>query len=200
MSHKTKTKLLEAAERIVIEQGVQSLTIRRIGDLAGLNSALITYHFGGVAGLLERLCEDNIAPMREAWRSLDAPLPSGEGGFELLIRRWLAPLLFPAAFTPTGRALSVIDEIVSRENGVLSEKLTQEMTSLAAKIYQLALPYCQHLAPHELMARLRFIASASLGPPPRSRLRREGVFANSGEEAENQLIRFAQAALSPAYH
>ncbi|RKF19280.1 TetR/AcrR family transcriptional regulator [Altericroceibacterium spongiae] len=196
MTGKSKARLLAAAERIVIEHGVGYLTVRRVGDLAGLNSALITYHFGGVAGLLETLCDHNLMPMREAWKALDEPLPDDDAALPVLLRRWLEPLLLPGAFTPGGRALAVIDEIASRESGELSERLTHEMAAIARNVMRLAQPHLPHLSPEELMARLRFIAGAALGPPPRTRLNREGIFANTGEEGTNQLVRFAYAALS----
>lgn len=195
MAQKSTTKLLAAAEQIVINNGIGYLTIRRVGHLAGLNSALITYHFGGVSGLVETLCEHNLAPMREAWRALDADLPNGEEGLNILIQRWLEPLLQAATYTPNARALTVIDEIASREHGELSEKLTQEMAALAHKVHNLAMPFLPHLSPEELMTRLRFIAGAALGPPPRNHATRNGLFASTGEKAIEQLTRFARASL-----
>jgi AcrR family transcriptional regulator len=38
----TRTRLLEAAERILIEQGVHALTVRRVGAVSGLNGTLVT--------------------------------------------------------------------------------------------------------------------------------------------------------------
>lgn len=48
----TKDALCDAALRVTITEGVRSLTARRIADEAGVNQALVFYHFNGVNDLL----------------------------------------------------------------------------------------------------------------------------------------------------
>src|SRR5947199_3022999 len=47
--------LLAAAAELVVEQGVRSLTLARVGQRAGYSRGLVTHHFGSKQALLERL-------------------------------------------------------------------------------------------------------------------------------------------------
>jgi AcrR family transcriptional regulator len=50
-----ETALLNAAAELVVEQGVRSLTLARVGERAGYSRGLVTHHFGSKQALLERL-------------------------------------------------------------------------------------------------------------------------------------------------
>ncbi|ADJ45866.1 TetR family transcriptional regulator [Amycolatopsis mediterranei S699] len=47
--------LLTAAAELVVEQGVRSLTLARVGERAGYSRGIVTHHFGGKQALVERL-------------------------------------------------------------------------------------------------------------------------------------------------
>ncbi len=47
--------LLGAAAELVVEQGVRSLTLARVGQRAGYSRGIVTHHFGGKQALVERL-------------------------------------------------------------------------------------------------------------------------------------------------
>jgi AcrR family transcriptional regulator len=47
--------LLAAAAELVVEHGVRSLTLARVGERAGYSRGLVTHHFGSKQALLERL-------------------------------------------------------------------------------------------------------------------------------------------------
>jgi AcrR family transcriptional regulator len=47
--------LLGAAAELVVEQGVRSLTLARVGERAGYSRGLVTHYFGSKQALLERL-------------------------------------------------------------------------------------------------------------------------------------------------
>ncbi|BAC70556.1 TetR family transcriptional regulator [Streptomyces avermitilis] len=56
MSETTKTKLLEGALRALSEQGIAKTSARAIAAAAGVNQALVFYHFGSVDELLAAAC------------------------------------------------------------------------------------------------------------------------------------------------
>lgn len=194
MSEDTRTRLLKAAENILICEGAHALTVRRVGAVSGLNPTLVTYHCGTVAGLLGGLCRLNLEPMMDGWAALSGePTPSSLGD---TLRIWLGPLLQPAAFTPGGRALVVLDEIAAHGDPELSARLLEAMVAISARVHAALLPILPHLDARELRARLRFLAGAALGPPPRAR----STDAALGEEPLDSLrylCAFAEAALSP---
>ncbi|MFJ3638428.1 TetR/AcrR family transcriptional regulator [Streptomyces sp. NPDC090108] len=55
-SQETKTKLLEGALRVLTEQGIAKTSGRTVAAVAGVNQALVFYHFGSVDELLAAAC------------------------------------------------------------------------------------------------------------------------------------------------
>ncbi|MFF4545180.1 TetR/AcrR family transcriptional regulator [Streptomyces sp. NPDC001435] len=55
-SQETKTKLLEGALRTLTEQGIAKISARTVAAAAGVNQALVFYHFGSVDELLAAAC------------------------------------------------------------------------------------------------------------------------------------------------
>jgi AcrR family transcriptional regulator len=50
-----ETALLNAAAELVVEEGVRSLTLARVGERAGYSRGLVTHYFGSKQALLQRL-------------------------------------------------------------------------------------------------------------------------------------------------
>ncbi|MEU9989965.1 TetR/AcrR family transcriptional regulator [Streptomyces sp. NPDC048045] len=55
-AQETKTKLLEGALRTLTEQGIAKTSARTVASAAGVNQALVFYHFGSVDELLAAAC------------------------------------------------------------------------------------------------------------------------------------------------
>jgi AcrR family transcriptional regulator len=51
----TGAALMRAAAEVVIEQGVRSLTLARVGERAGYSRGIVTHHFGSKQALLDAL-------------------------------------------------------------------------------------------------------------------------------------------------
>lgn len=54
----TARRILDAAKRIVAEEGLDGLTLDAIARAAGVNKAATHYHFGNKAGLIEALVDE----------------------------------------------------------------------------------------------------------------------------------------------
>jgi AcrR family transcriptional regulator len=109
--HETEQALLDAAERLLVEQGAAAITTRRVAEEAGTNHGLVHYYFGSVEQLLirvlerftERLIERQRqmysadAPFLEKWRTamayLDEDLPYQKIWLELQALSWNRPEL-----------------------------------------------------------------------------------------------------------
>lgn len=69
----TRTALLNAAARVMVDEGYAAVTTRRLGAAAGVNSALVYYYFESMDGLFVELfrrgAEQSLAGMQEAVRS-----------------------------------------------------------------------------------------------------------------------------------
>ncbi|MBO9518726.1 MAG: TetR/AcrR family transcriptional regulator [Porphyrobacter sp.] len=187
----TRTRLLAAAEKILVEQGVNALSVRRVGDGAGQNPALVTYHFKSLFNLLDELCSINLEPMLEAWTGIG---PGRGLTADEVLRQWLAPMLRPAAFTPNGRALAVLDGLAAHGEPALRERVLRSMEEFSLRLRGALAPSLPHLTDDEIRARVRFISGAALGPPPRTNT---APLAGSVRlDDMHFLLPFARAALS----
>ncbi|WAZ24172.1 TetR/AcrR family transcriptional regulator [Streptomyces cinnabarinus] len=88
-SLETKTKLLEGALRTLTEQGIAKTSARTVAAAAGVNQALVFYHFGSLNDLLAAACrygaEQRVARYRERFAtitSLSELLALGRGMHE----------------------------------------------------------------------------------------------------------------------
>jgi AcrR family transcriptional regulator len=93
----TKSRILDAAEKIIIEHGADKATLRMITAEANVNLAAINYHFGSKENLADEIFARYIRPMEEdRIRRLDkAEAEADEAGpdLETIIRCYLEPFL-----------------------------------------------------------------------------------------------------------
>ncbi|MEU5688820.1 TetR/AcrR family transcriptional regulator [Streptomyces venezuelae] len=75
-SLETRTKLLDGALRTLTEQGIAKTSARNIAATAGVNQALVFYHFGSVDELLAAACrhgtEQRVSLYRERLAEIDS--------------------------------------------------------------------------------------------------------------------------------
>ena len=68
----TKTNLLNAAEALFAEQGIETTSLRAITAAAGANIASVNYHFGSKDALVQAVFSRRLAPLNaERLRRLD---------------------------------------------------------------------------------------------------------------------------------
>ena len=76
----TRVRLLQAAERLIAERGLEGVSVREITAAAGTNSASVHYHFQSKEGLVRAILEDRSRHLRARrlvhLASLDADHPS----------------------------------------------------------------------------------------------------------------------------
>lgn len=63
MEKDNKEKLIEAGEKLFAQKGLAGVSIRELSHAAGVNSALISYYFGGKEGLYSSILEIQFLPM-----------------------------------------------------------------------------------------------------------------------------------------
>jgi AcrR family transcriptional regulator len=61
----TKTAILDTAERLFSQHGVQGVSVRRVLVEAGVNVALAHYHFGDRDGLIREVLRRRVEPLNE---------------------------------------------------------------------------------------------------------------------------------------
>ena len=83
----TIAELLEAAGRLFAAQGYAGCRNQVIADEAGVNKAMINYHFGGKQGLYEAVIEDALAKAEPLLAELEASrYPNGAKALECWLR------------------------------------------------------------------------------------------------------------------
>jgi AcrR family transcriptional regulator len=160
----TADRLLAAAEQIVLQEGSHAVSIRRIAAVSGLNSALVSYHFGGLSALLGQLlertvnaiCDVRAAMQAEALREPDAALR-----LRALVIAYLDPLWRTTALWHPESARTVARELMLMLDKPLLKAAVERINlSLEASVDQMAdlLPHLDHDA---LLMRLRLLAGTA---------------------------------------
>ncbi len=65
MEKDTETKLIETAISLFAQKGFAGVSIRELAREANVNSALISYHFGGKEGLYKAVMEEQFSPIAQ---------------------------------------------------------------------------------------------------------------------------------------
>ncbi|WP_026402119.1 TetR/AcrR family transcriptional regulator [Actinomadura rifamycini] len=121
----TRERLLDAAERLYAERGVDAVSLREIVQAAGVrNATAVQYHFGDRAGMVRAVFARH-APEVEARRHalLDACEAAGGGDPEAAVRALAAALVRPLTARladPSGRAfLQVWADVLNRPDPIV---------------------------------------------------------------------------------
>lgn len=76
----TRSRILDAAERLFMEHGFDGTSMRMITGLAGVNLAAVSYHFGGKEALIQEVFRRRLTELnRRRLEALDALEAEAEG-------------------------------------------------------------------------------------------------------------------------
>src|SRR5258706_4613475 len=64
--HETRTRILDAAEELFMQQGFGGTSMRLLTSKAGVNLAAVNYHFGSKDALIEAVFRRRLDPMNAA--------------------------------------------------------------------------------------------------------------------------------------
>jgi AcrR family transcriptional regulator len=151
----TKTRILNAAEKLFGEKGFDGTSLRDITTEAQVNLAAVNYHFQSKESLMDAVIERRFAPVnRRRMEMLDAAGPSPS--VEQVVAAFVSPLfvidILPAV-PLMGRVLSNPNQFVER---VYKKHLVQVVQRFSAAIGA-ALP---QLPPEERFWKLQFMAGS----------------------------------------
>jgi AcrR family transcriptional regulator len=100
-SERTKERILRVAERLFAEHGYEGVSMRELAAAAGVQLALLSYHFRNKLGIYRAVFERRIAPLSDRRRAAlrqvlqrqvlerTAPPPSIEDVLDALARPWV---------------------------------------------------------------------------------------------------------------
>ncbi|MEO8049881.1 MAG: TetR/AcrR family transcriptional regulator [Acidobacteriota bacterium] len=149
----TKTRILNAAEKLFGMDGFDATSLRDITAEAQVNLAAVNYHFQSKDSLIDAIIERRIQPINQRrFEMLDAF--GHPPRVEQIVEAFLAPMLMPEVLPAVpliGRVLSNPNQFVDR---VYKKHLLQVVERFSQAIQE-ALP---ELSPEETFWRLQFMA------------------------------------------
>src|SRR6478735_927974 len=92
----TKTRILDAAERLFVEHGFEATSLRSLTSAAGVNLAAVNYHFGSKEELFQAVLTRRLDPMNQERIELLGRVEREAGGRTLSCDRILAAMFIPA--------------------------------------------------------------------------------------------------------
>ena len=92
--HETRTRILDAAEELFMQQGFGGTSMRLLTSKAGVNLAAVNYHFGSKDALIEAVFRRRLDPMNTARiAALDALEDGGTPDADAIIRAFVGASL-----------------------------------------------------------------------------------------------------------
>lgn len=145
---RTRTALLDAAERLFSEHGLDGVSMRDIAQAAGVTLALVNYHFGAKEKLYRAVFERRIVPVSAARREALAavfdrhgqlaPPPIGEV-LDALARPWVEMRGEPGGVAYTRLAAREVGDPAEGRRGITADLLDPVAREFMAAM-QRALP------------------------------------------------------------
>ena len=200
----TRDQILDTAERLFAEFGIDGVSIRTITAEAGVNLAAIHYHFGSKEALVREVFVRRIDPLnRERLRLLDELLERSRPKpprLEELVRILVGPPLRLWLLADKGETFTrLCGRIYSESSGQLQTMfvdLFQEVVRRFSAAFEQAAP---ELPKTELMWRMHFVIGAMVHTLMQvgfvRQLRAETSEGNEVEANIERLTRFATAGL-----
>ncbi|BCS96695.1 TetR family transcriptional regulator [Desulfoluna limicola] len=163
----TKTKILDSAEKLIVELGADKASMRKITEEAGVNVAAINYHFGSKDNLISAIVTRFLTPLEEDQTTRLKKVMEKAGDeapvLEDLLRSQLEPLYEFAVSNPDWMnvfhqfAAAYENEDFFKQNlkAILEKKLLY-----LADCMEMALP---HLPRMSLLRRIAFFRLSAFG-------------------------------------
>ena len=200
----TKELILDTAERLFSEKGVDGVSLRSLTAEAGVNIAAAHYHFGSKEEVTKAVFARRIRPVnRERIQLLDTYQERGQPSVEELLTALFAPALRLAREPQRGYDfMRLCARFYSEPAEYLESAFRQEFSQVLSRFheaFQRALP---ELAEEEVGLRLHFAIGVmvhTLLNPTRTCLPKLGPEASDSNQATlDAMVRFVAAGMRSA--
>jgi AcrR family transcriptional regulator len=133
----TRDALLDAAERLFADVGIDGASLRSITSEAGANLASVNYHFGSKEGLVRAVLARRFRPITEQRLAmLDAcEAKAGGGGPELecVLRAFVAPVITMLANDDSAHFIRFMGRLHAELNETTEPMLTEQFGETLAR-------------------------------------------------------------------
>jgi len=197
----TKTHLLDVAERLMANQGFDTVSLRQITTEAEMNLAAVNYHFGSREGLIEAVISMRIGPINEErLRLLDE---AESGGMDTSLEMILDALIRPVVMVSRDRLkdrevfFRLMGRLIAECNERMSEVMSEQFREVLAR-FTVAL---SRAVPGVSMMKVHLHMLFSVGAMAHSLIYSDRMFQMSGvseespslEELTRMLVAYAAA-------
>ena len=151
----TKTRILDAAERLFGEGGFDATSLRDITAEAQVNLAAVNYHFQSKESLIDALIERRIQPInRRRFEMLEAAGRSPS--VEQIVEAFLAPMLMQ----DVSAAVPLVGRVLSNPNLFMERVYKKHLVQVVARFSDAIGKALPKLPPEERFWRLHFMAGS----------------------------------------
>jgi len=164
----TRDALLDAAERLFADVGIDGASLRSITTEAHANLASVNYHFGSKEGLVRAVLSRRFRPITEQrLAELDAceeAAGDGELGLDCVLRAFVGPVITMLANDPDqgGHFIRFMGRVHTELNEMTSQMIREEFGETLMR-FEIALRRAlPQLTPDKLYWRFHFAMGAML--------------------------------------
>src|SRR6185436_7708477 len=157
----TREALLDAAEKLFSEHGIQASSLRMITQQAGANLAAVHYHFGSKEGLVRAVFSRRLRPLaEERFRLLEASDLAGKEAIEQVIDAFVSPLIRRMSESSDGAQefAQLMGRAFTEPSEEVRSMLIEEFKPTADRFIGALRQLLPHLGDKELMWRFHFLA------------------------------------------
>ena len=160
MAAETKEQILDAAEALIAEKGIDAVSLRAITSAAKVNLAAVHYHFGSKDALVHKVFERRIRPVNaRRLELLDAAEKAGGASVELepVLRAFIQPAIRLYAQDPKGPMfMRVCGRIYAEPSHHLQTSLDDFFAEIVARLGEACARALPDLDEEELAWRMHF--------------------------------------------
>jgi AcrR family transcriptional regulator len=162
----TKTRILDAAERLFVEHGFEATSLRQLTSAAGVNLAAVNYHFGSKEELFQAVLTRRLDPMNQERIERLERLEREAAARPLTCERILFAMLIPALRLARDERrggknfLRLLGRAYADPAPFIRHFLSQQYAGMIARYKEAFLRALPHLSRHELTWRLHFVMGA----------------------------------------
>ena len=162
----TKDRLLDAAEELFSNRGIDATSLRAVTSAAEVNLASVNYHFGSKEGLVRAVFLRRIEPLNgerlELLDSLEITAAGAAVELEAILDAWVMPAL-RMGHSPEGKRFKRLMGGIYSETGDTLQALLRELFSEILQRFCAAIGRAlPDLSPEELMWRVHFMLGAMI--------------------------------------
>ena len=160
MAADTKEHILDAAEALIAEKGIDAVSLRAITSAAKVNLAAVHYHFGSKDALVHKVFERRIRPVNaRRLELLKAAENAGSGTLELepVLRAFFEPSIRLYAQDPNGPMfMRVCGRIFAEPSENLQASIDDFFTEIVSRFGEAFARALPELDEEELAWRIHF--------------------------------------------